>query len=400
MRGRIRFAIPGLILAMCLSVSAQNPLLRLPVPTGQHPVGRTSFLWSDASRTNRPVRADVWYPARAASGLPGQYFPSLEPLARNPATGPAIANFFGSDLQRLIDGSFSTNAYDNAPMALEGKPFPVLLFSHGLGQSPFTYSIQIEDLASHGYIVVALSHVGNAVAVWLSDGTAVPFDSSLWAKDPPEAHLLLSAQDLVFALNRMTTLSKDSGSAFNGALDLDRVGAFGHSSGGRAAAATCLLDPRIRACMNQDGGLPGPEWPSTGQAFRGTFAILDWFDPALDAEDYAGMRTTPSDYARQILRPTVTEMETWRKPERGSFRITLLKKGMLHTAFTDMRWLTATSNVNRARFLDYLALIREVTRDFFDQTLNGRSSSRLSCTPKETDLLVQCYSRDSGTPKP
>lgn len=390
MLSRTRFAAVGLILSMCLSERAQDSALRLPAPTGQYAVGRTSLFWSDTSRSNRPVRVDVWYPARSSSGASGQYFPNLETLIGNPATGSAIASFFGSDLQRLIDGNLKLSAYDDAPMALEGRPFPVLLFSHGMGQSPFTYSIQIEDLASHGYIVVAPSHVGNAVAVSLPDGTAVPFDR-FWAKTPPEVNHILSAEDLVFALNRMTALSQDSKSAFYGTLDLDRVGAFGHSSGGRAAAVACILDSRIRACLNQDGGLPGPEWPPTGQVFRGTFALLDWFDPGLDAEDYAGMRTTVSNYARQILHPTVTAMEIWQRPERGSYHFTLLKKGMVHTTFTDMQWLTAASDASRARFGDYLALIREVTQAFFDQALYGRSSALLSCMPSEAEILVQCY---------
>ena len=103
------------------------------------------------------------------------------------------------------------------------------------------------------------------------------------------------------------------------------------------------------------------------------------------------MRTTPSNYARQVLRPVETTLKIWQQPEGGSYRLTLLKRGMAHTAFTDMRWLTATSDESRARFLDYLAVIRHVTRAFFEQALYGRSSSLLSCIPSESDLLVQCY---------
>ena len=402
MPNNARLTTLGLILWMGLSAHAQTLNLRLPAPTGKHSVGRTTFFWADAARSNRLVRVDVWYPAGQSSGKVGEYFPDLEALARNPSTGDTIARFFGGDLQRLRDGRVESNAYTDAPVAREGKPFPALLFSHGLGQSPFTYSIQLEELASHGYIVLGLTHIGDAVAISLPGGNAVPFDASFWEKPPPsatEARQSLFAEDLVFALNQMAALSRDSSSAFYGAIDLDRIGAFGHSSGGRIAAGACILDSRIRACLNQDGGLHRPDWPSPGRAFRGAFAILDWFDPAFDAQDYAGMRTTPSNYARQVLRPVETAMEIWRQPEQGSYRITLLKKGMLHTAFTDMRWLTATSDANRARFMDYLALIREVTRAFFDQTLDGRSSPLLSCTPNEADLLVQCYARENANLK-
>ena len=39
---------------------------------------------------------------------------------------------------------------------------------------------------------------------------------------------------------------------FAGHLDLSRVGVFGHSAGGQAAAHACQID-RLRACLNQDG---------------------------------------------------------------------------------------------------------------------------------------------------
>jgi predicted dienelactone hydrolase len=40
---------------------------------------------------------------------------------------------------------------------------------------------------------------------------------------------------------------------FAGHLDLSRIGVFGHSIGGMAAARACQIDYRIRACSDQDG---------------------------------------------------------------------------------------------------------------------------------------------------
>ena len=39
---------------------------------------------------------------------------------------------------------------------------------------------------------------------------------------------------------------------FAGHLDLSRIGVFGHSIGGMAAARACQIDSRIRACSDQD----------------------------------------------------------------------------------------------------------------------------------------------------
>jgi Platelet-activating factor acetylhydrolase, isoform II len=55
-----------------------------------------------------------------------------------------------------------------------GRPFPLVLFLHGLGSSPYDYSIQSEDLASHGYIIAAIKPVHDSLAVILSGGGVVP----------------------------------------------------------------------------------------------------------------------------------------------------------------------------------------------------------------------------------
>jgi hypothetical protein len=41
-------------------------------------------------------------------------------------------------------------------------------------------------------------------------------------------------------------------------IDWSRVGAMGHSTGGLVAIAACERDARLRACVNMDGGVAGP----------------------------------------------------------------------------------------------------------------------------------------------
>ena len=63
------------------------------------------------------------------------------------------------------------------------------------------------------------------------------------------------ADDIRFVLNELTRENRIGSSRlpFAGRLDLARVGAFGHSAGGQAAAHACQIDRRLRACLNQDG---------------------------------------------------------------------------------------------------------------------------------------------------
>jgi predicted dienelactone hydrolase len=101
-------------------------------------------------------------------------------LLKNSETEPAVTARYGPALRGLLEGSPRSNSHDDAPISVHGKPFPLLLFSPGLGGAPYDYSIQMEGLASHGYIVVAMEHVNDTFGVVLPDGKVVPFDGQLW----------------------------------------------------------------------------------------------------------------------------------------------------------------------------------------------------------------------------
>lgn len=48
--------------------------------------------------------------------------------------------------------------------------------------------------------------------------------------------------------------------------------------------------------------------------FKGAFAMLGWFDPGLEQEDYIGMHTTSADYARNRLKPTGASLDAYLSP--------------------------------------------------------------------------------------
>jgi hypothetical protein len=157
-----------------------------------------------------------------------------------------------------------------------------------------------------------------------------------------------------------------------------------------------MLDSRIKACLNEDGRLDEPQlqrpyWPLSRHEIRGVFAMLDWFDSGLDEEDMAVMHTTPTDYARARLKTTDTALEAYRGAKSGSYHYTMLRRGMSHTAFTDLRWLTASSEANRARYSEYLDVIRRTVRAFFDHTLKDEPGRLADCDSANEGLLIQCY---------
>ncbi len=87
----------------------------------------------------------------------------------------------------------------------------------------------------------------------MPDGRVVAFDRELWeryasASSPEtiryyEQRAIVWAEDLLFVLQKLDDLSIEKKSPFYGTIDLRRIGAFGHSLGGRSA--TTAVNPRL-----------------------------------------------------------------------------------------------------------------------------------------------------------
>lgn len=117
------------------------------------------------------------------------------------------------------------------------------------------YGYQLAELASRGYVVFALSHSYATGIVVFSDGqVAAPVpETSLDERDPS---ISTWSRDQRFVLSQIEELAEPaSGDRMADRLDLDRVGVFGHSRGGAAAAQSCLDDARFMACANLDGSV-------------------------------------------------------------------------------------------------------------------------------------------------
>jgi len=290
-----------------------------------------------------------------------------------PATGPHKVEHiaqrnFGSTPSRTVGIEIWR------PVDREGGPFPVLVFSPGFGNRPSQYLSQLEDLASHGYVIAGLEHSADAL-------------------DSFEARAVLWAQDILAAKQEVL------GSPLREIVDGRRIGAFGHSLGGRAAAGACLLDSTILACLNEDGGnddiqLKRPYWPIEGRNFAGAFAMLDWFDPGIDDEDLRAMGKSREQYAASRLEPSPAALNAYRAARRGALRITILTPGMRHTAFTDGLWSAASSDTQRTRYADYLRQVGAITLNFFRQRLDETQHSL--CDAPEKGTLTQCFKPTDG----
>lgn len=371
-----------------------------PAPTGSYAAGRTHIVWRDSARHDRPIAVDIWYPALLMKTQGSAYLPSVEHLWSNANTRATISEFLGTEDLNTIQG-IKTHASDNSPIAAPRRPFPLLIFSPGLGLSPYFYSAQLEDLASHGYIVAGIEHPEDTLATVLADGTVLPFDSALWSQHPPSEdeeqfyaqRATVLAADVSFVISQLLRLTRQSSSMWHNRIDPLRIGVFGHSQGGRGAGAACLLDPRIRACLNEDGSFDEkhrPYTPIQGLRIEGSFAMLDWFDPGFGASDFAAMHSSLAEYSKARLRPGEAALSAYRDVKGGSFRLTLLIQGMSHLSCSDKPYLRASTETAREEALARLTTVTKTVRAFFDEEF-GRTARGWHCNEINSGVLVQCF---------
>jgi predicted dienelactone hydrolase len=225
-----------------------------PVPSGRYAVGRRFEVWTDSARPDpvegaraRELPVWIWYPAERSTNTADR--PALPPEWRERRIA-TLASRLGADVARAA-GSLEVHARADAPFASDVRDLPVLLFTPGLGWLASDYSVMLEDLASHGYVVVGIASPGFADVVRFPDGREVT--RSLGIGEKIGADQAYVHADAAFALHRLRTLAEEPASFLHGHVDVSRIGAFGHSHGGTASLVLAAHDSGVRAAVNVDG---------------------------------------------------------------------------------------------------------------------------------------------------
>ena len=395
--------IPSALIASAL-LSAAFGETSLPAPTGAFPVGRQMLLWNDPSRPEdvgpaagkpREIAAYVYYPA-VASGAHVEYYPGLAGLENAPETR-ILRLQFGGVWNAVTSGTIRTNAYAAPPLPAGRAKFPVLIFSPG-GQAPvLAYQLQLEELASHGYVIFGLEHGTDSALIIRPDRTMISYVSRRPPDPLPTVGYLEAVRDeairrtadIVFSLNQVSLLAKQTGSVFHNRLDLSRIGVFGHSAGGQAAVRTCQVDVRVRACLNQDGEMFGIALGST----EPTPTVLPGRPALAPVADIYVAEPLASDAQLAAAKVTRKQFEDWRAAKnsalrsflqqnpRESYLITITASGYVHATFMDIRLLTANPDPQAA--LSHLTGTN-ITRAFFDAHLRWgeqKNWSRFATAP-------------------
>ena len=397
--------------AATIGIAAQSPSVgpgRLPVPTGPFGIGRVTVLYEDESRIEpldpklgpRRILVNVWYPADAPASKGVATAEYLDVAAFERVIGAdGLKSQLGASYAMIKAGSVVTHAVVRAPFASSLRRSPVLIFSPGGGMISELYTSQLEDLASHGYVVAAITHSYDGFFAVFPDGSHVAYDSKRWPQQPSlegEANLNQlewHADDIRVVLGELSRAP--STLPFSGRLDLAHVGAFGHSFGGIAAAHACQKDQRIRACLNQDGAVAmQPYFPDArGWGMDQPFMLIERaqrMEPPSDQE-LAQMKLTRERVNEIRKRLDANRDRVLRATGKGAYRVVLQRSVTTHTDFTDLQVLGAPTSDERETRERIMAVVRDYTRAFFDRYLKGMRSPLLDA--KVTDQFVESVER-------
>jgi hypothetical protein len=344
--------------------------LTLPVPTGPYPLGTVSLHLVDKSSPDpvagpghyRELMASVWYPARNVSR-----YPLAQWMLPAPLRGLLISGEFDPD----IAVTPLTAAHDGAPVQCTGERWPVIVFSHGAHDHRADTTIVVQELASHGYVVVTVDHTYDAFSEFPDGRLTVPlFDYPMYPGD--------FAKDIRFVLDQIEVLAAGRNpdadhrplpTGLGAALDLHRIGMFGWSKGATATALVMGDDQRVRAGLSFDGPMES-----------------DPPDPPVPAELDRPFMLMTAVFTRAAY-PNVAEF--W--SHLTGWRLNVQAEGAVHSSYCDLQWLlpqvataTGMSDKELQGWIGTLDPARAVRIQqayplaFFDQHLRGRRGHLLN----------------------
>ena len=263
---------------------------RMPVPSGGYAVGTSTYTIKDdrpekLAAGMRSIASRVYYPVlkESAAGLKKARY-----LSRDMAEKLNMPLVLPVNYDKLeASGNNVSECYENAP-PVPGMKFPLIMFSAGYGSYREGNSCLCIELASHGYVVISVSHSLEYMCTEFDDGSKVFYDKSISKKtyDPYLAgtigamkisRMKGSPGEIAdkfdefqfrysrFMVGRLEEWKKDTVSSLDyarknlsGMIDFDcGVGAAGHSFGGDTAYGLCVDHPDFVCGINMDGALFG-----------------------------------------------------------------------------------------------------------------------------------------------
>ena len=197
---------------------------------------------------DRNLTVEVWYPAAVEDETAG--------LTRY----EEVMGTSGNPKRPLIPFTFLGRATREAKALSAEGPYPLVVVSHGYVGSRYLMTYLTENLASKGYIVVAIDHMESTFR------DAAGFQSTL----------LNRSKDILFVVNEAAKLGEaQSGHFLSGLVDAEHTAIVGYSMGGYGVlnvAGAAYSEAAIQFFAGMTGGSQAlASRGSQSEAYRQSF---------------------------------------------------------------------------------------------------------------------------------
>lgn len=402
--------VVGVILFIALRTLL--PVFVFPKPTGPYAIGTVTYDWVDTSRLeifstdpthNRELVVQVWYPAKnSPSPSNAPYIQDSEVVTTAIARQHNFPDFSLRHLKYVV-----THASLSVPVSNDKPNYPVLIFLEGLTGYRQMNTFQVEELVSHGYIVVGIDQPGAAASVVFPDGHQIAITGlltqmksliaqslSATEKAPQlngrtfkEGIIPYFAQDVSFTLDQLALLNtKDTKGLMTGKLDLEHTGMFGISLGGMVGAEACLKDPRLKACLVMDVAM------TADVVRKGLRQPSMWITRPADTMRLE--RQKAGGWAEKDIEQTQTTMRAVYDSLPGSGYFVQVP-GMFHIDFTDLTYLSPlfpiigfSGPIGAERAHD---IVNAYSLGFFDTHLKGKSPLLNEISKQYPEVLFETH---------
>lgn len=347
--------------------------IQLPLPTGYYSVGVSSHFLKDISRHHhndekgRPLLVQIYYPSLKTQKEYPPYLSDTMHLYKEKII--RVYKVSPEDIKYLDE--IKDWAMHDAPIDAENSPLPVIFFSPGFLMAAQLYSSLIEEMASHGYVVIAINHTDACWPVMFPNGSSPvilsEFANIFFNKERSCMQTFDMTQetwikDVEFVLSwlRNQPLVKF--------LDLSSMGIFGHSFGGSTATEVSRKYNDFKAMANLDGMLFGLNWDKPFE----TPSLFVVAEKQLTHEEALNAGLTIEQCDSLLARHS---KKVFDQLKNNSFYVTI--KNADHATFVDSKLVKSPLHENIVNPLRGIEITRALLVDFFDHYLRNKKMTML-----------------------
>jgi len=204
--------------------------------------------WFDTTIRNTTSQAIIWSKAMTNNGSP------IDTTIKSTDTCKTGTCKIGA-ISLYVQDSIPVHIY--YPLDAEQQT-PVVIFSHGYATDCSVYTFIINDLVTHGYVVIGIDHPGIAKKVVLPNGEKIMYQKPIFADAQDKKNKTCMALDQYIAnidsvYNQLIEWNVQDGHILYNRLNMNACIVMGHSLGGAASMAYGHYNKNISGSISLDG---------------------------------------------------------------------------------------------------------------------------------------------------